>query len=296
MPALARAVPLYALYGEESAVEDREFVHLEALASRSSLYDWEIKPHLHAALFQVLVVSDGRVGVTVESDRRAVSGPAAIVVPAGIVHGFQMSPDTRGMVVSVAVDLLQPAHHSPDARILADVLAAAAVLDFSGSPDRFAAVEGAVAALHDEVRWPQPGRSAMVDALLRRVLVLLWRQLAVPGDGDRRAGQHRLVFQRFRALVEEHYRERWLVPDYAAALGTSESKLNRICRALAGRSAFELLQDRVLLEAQRYLVYTAAPVSQVAYDLGFSDPGYFCRYFRRRTGEAPGAFRAARAG
>jgi AraC family transcriptional regulator, transcriptional activator of pobA len=53
------------------------------------------------------------------------------------------------------------------------------------------------------------------------------------------------------------------------------------------------LHDRVLLEARRLLAYTAAPVAEVARDLGFDDPSYFSRFFARRAGQAPQDYRAA---
>jgi AraC-like DNA-binding protein len=51
---------------------------------------------------------------------------------------------------------------------------------------------------------------------------------------------------------------------------------------------------RMLVEAERQLRYTAMSVSQVAYYLGFEDPAYFSRFFRRRTGLPPKSFRAGR--
>jgi AraC family transcriptional activator of pobA len=56
-------------------------------------------------------------------------------------------------------------------------------------------------------------------------------------------------------------------------------------------SAFELIQDRLVREACRRLIYVAVPVTQLAYELGFVDPGYFCRFFKRRTGKTPNEYR-----
>jgi AraC family transcriptional activator of pobA len=91
--------------------------------------------------------------------------------------------------------------------------------------------------------------------------------------------------------VEQHYLQHWSVADYAAALNVTPSKLNRLSKALAGRSAFEITQERLLLEARRRLVYIAAPVQLLAYELGFEDPAYFNRFFKKRTGMTPARFR-----
>ncbi|MGC2857437.1 helix-turn-helix domain-containing protein [Novispirillum sp. DQ9] len=294
--ATQRRIPLYALYGEEGAVEAAEFVHIEDLASRSSLYNWEIRPHTHAALFQVLTVSAGTVTTALDGRMVSVAGPAVITVPVGTVHGFQMTPGTTGMVLSIAISFLGGRRDVPGADVLREVLSTPAALDFSASPEAFAEVEDTLRAVMDEFRTPQIGRAMMFDALLRRLAVLLRRKMAPPVDSDSRQSHRRSLFTRLRDLVEQHYRDRWKVGDYAAALALSESALNRLCEDLAGKTAFEVLQDRILLEAQRYLIYTEVPVAQIAYDLGFSDPAYFCRYFRQRTGENPRAFRGARTG
>ncbi|MFO7288350.1 MAG: helix-turn-helix domain-containing protein, partial [Gammaproteobacteria bacterium] len=54
----------------------------------------------------------------------------------------------------------------------------------------------------------------------------------------------------------------------------------------------KLVHHRVLLEAKRQLLYTTKPVSEIAYGLGFDDPAYFTRFFSRRTGMSPRAYRA----
>ena len=52
-----------------------------------------------------------------------------------------------------------------------------------------------------------------------------------------------------------------------------------------------MLQLRLLIEAERQLRYTSMSVAQVAFHLGFDDPAYFSRFFTRRMGLTPRAFR-----
>ena len=83
------------------------------------------------------------------------------------------------------------------------------------------------------------------------------------------------------------------MPHYAAALNLTESKLNRACRSVAASSVNEVIQARLLLEAKRKLMYLPVPVATVAYELGFEDPAYFWRFFRKRAGMTPAEFRKA---
>jgi len=100
----------------------------------------------------------------------------------------------------------------------------------------------------------------------------------------------------FERLVRLRLREHLRISDYAAELGLSPDHLGRICRAMTGLSAAAFVEARLMQEARRQLAYTRNPISQVAFDLGYADPAYFSRSFRRAQGTSPSAYRAARSG
>ncbi len=97
-------------------------------------------------------------------------------------------------------------------------------------------------------------------------------------------------------LLEQHYVEGWTAPTYARILGTTPYLLNRIFVARFGCTAASAIASRRLTEAKRLLFYTDRSVSEIAFDLGYSSPGYFCRLFRVRTGQSPGLWRRERRG
>ena len=109
--------------------------------------------------------------------------------------------------------------------------------------------------------------------------------------GGARAHRHQALFTRFTVLVEQHFLAHWPVARYASLLGLSVPRLNRLVQAEAGRNALELLHERLTREACRRLLYIAAPVAHLAAELGFDDPAYFCRFFKRRMGVSPHQFR-----
>ncbi len=131
----------------------------------------------------------------------------------------------------------------------------------------------------------------MLDWLARCILLLLLREQKDRYDSDTIGRADFDTFSRFRALVDARYREQWNVARYAAKLKMTESRLNRLCLRLGGKSAFEITQQRLILEARRKLTYVPASVASVAYELGFQDPAYFTRVFKRHTGLTPKQFR-----
>jgi AraC family transcriptional activator of pobA len=135
----------------------------------------------------------------------------------------------------------------------------------------------------------QFARAHLLRALSAALLGLVARELT-DGSTAESAGSHPL-FRRFEALLEQHFLEHWPVADYAAALSVTPTHLSRLTKAATGHAASELIQERVVREARRNLVYTNLPVSTIAYALGFNDPAYFSRLFSAATGLSPRSFR-----
>ncbi|MGB0748826.1 MAG: helix-turn-helix domain-containing protein [Magnetospiraceae bacterium] len=283
----------YALFGEESAEDDPEFVHIEDIRSRSRRYEWRIKPHAHQRMIQFLFLAEGTATVLLDAKEIRTKAPAAICVPPGAVHAFQFEPDPVGWVLTFAEVMVTDARYRRSRDLLEPLIHHSQILDFSSDPDRARFITETLRQMQAEYDWPQVGRNAMFEWMIRSVLLTSRRQMDRSDTLPAKTGSQRETYTRFRRLLEDHYREHWPITQYAEKLGLSQARLNRLCNAIAGKGASALIQDRVILEAQRYLIYTSANAAMIAYDLGFQDPAYFSRYFKRRTGLAPGAFRDA---
>lgn len=96
---------------------------------------------------------------------------------------------------------------------------------------------------------------------------------------------------KYRMLVEKQYTATRLVQKYAGQLGVSANYLNVLVRKYLGKSALNLINERVILEIKRRLLRTEKGVSEIAYELGFDELSYFSRFFKRHTGMTPIAFR-----
>ena len=131
--------------------------------------------------------------------------------------------------------------------------------------------------------------------ILRSLAALLLGQVARIAwnldQSDTAPAGEPLVIQ-FEELLEEHFREHRSVSDYAADLSVSATHLSRMLRQATGYSASRIIEDRVIREARRHLVFTNLRVSEVAYLLGYSDPAHFSRVFSKATGMSPREFRS----
>jgi len=95
----------------------------------------------------------------------------------------------------------------------------------------------------------------------------------------------------FQELIEQQFIIHRAPKDYAVQLNITPNHLNAICKKKSGKSAGELIRQRVLLEAKRLLAHTTLSVAEIAYKLNFDDNSYFGRYFKKYTGMTPETFR-----
>lgn len=81
------------------------------------------------------------------------------------------------------------------------------------------------------------------------------------------------------------------IAHYARELNITTVHLNRICQAAVGKSALQVVDEFLFLEAEKYLKHTDYSISEVAYRLNFEDPAYFSRFFSKYAGVSPKVFR-----
>ena len=96
----------------------------------------------------------------------------------------------------------------------------------------------------------------------------------------------------FRDLVDEKFQSWHKVKDYAAHLHITAKHLSKTVKDICGRSAKQLIQDRLTLEAKRLLIHTDLPVKQIAFHLGFDQPLHFSAFFKKTTMTSPTKYRA----
>lgn len=131
---------------------------------------------------------------------------------------------------------------------------------------------------------------AAASLLRHQLAVLLLRISLLPVDESRTSAES-VTYRRMRHEVERSYARTRRVEDYAARLDCSVRTLTRACLTATGRSAKQVIDDRVTLQAMRLLAASDASVADIARWLGFSEPTNFGRFFHRELGCSPGAFR-----
>jgi AraC family transcriptional activator of pobA len=295
---MASTLPLFHLYGDPPDDQAFDFIHVETIASRSSIHDWTIRVHRHRNLFQILLIERGGGEMTFDAAKLNFAAPAAILVPAAIAHGFRFEPNvTDGWVVSFTEDAAGAlTERAGEALARMRTLAEQPVIAI-GDAAELARLSALCAELFEEHSLAREGyRLAM-----RGLLVLIAVGVARLAASRARTGAVTLqpadtTVAQLRALVDAFFRQERLLGFYAEKLGMSVDRLNDHVKRATGVTAGHLIRQRVLTEAKRQLVFTAQPIHDISEELAFADPSHFARFFRKQTGTTPHEFRDQRGG
>lgn len=282
-----KQIPSYALYGTQTPSDDPAFLHIETLSSSSRPFRGRIKPHRHRDLFQILMLQQGAADVQIEQEKLQLTQPTVITLPPGYVHSFQFYPDTDGYILTLALPLLADANETDRFSFMAMDPQLIALTKRSAAARQ---IERLIEMMALELNQPDSWRSEICAHLVRALLI--WLQRASQ-DRDKTESDRRFspLLNDFRYLIELHLCEQLNVAQYADQLNTSVATLNRHCRRHLGMGAQELVHQRLNQEAQRRLSFTQRSLVQIALELGFTDPAYFSRFFKRLNSCTPSQFR-----
>ncbi|PZR19611.1 MAG: AraC family transcriptional regulator [Flavobacterium psychrophilum] len=97
-------------------------------------------------------------------------------------------------------------------------------------------------------------------------------------------------FRSFEELIEGNFREYKLPSQYADMLNMTSKHLNRITQAVVGKTASDVILERIILEAKKEIILQKQGFAEIAYLLGYDDYAYFSRLFTKKTGTTPSEF------
>ncbi len=143
----------------------------------------------------------------------------------------------------------------------------------------------------EEFRTVDKIQGDMLQMLLKRLIIICTRlakeQHIVKSLNDAQID----TIRQFNVLVDMHFRTKRKVKDYAEMLHKSPKTLSNLFATYNQQSPQQIIQDRVFLEAKRLSLFTDKQTQEIAYDLGFDDPAYFSRFFKKQAGMTPSTFR-----
>jgi transcriptional regulator GlxA family with amidase domain len=96
----------------------------------------------------------------------------------------------------------------------------------------------------------------------------------------------------FIQLLNKHFKEQSALQFYADQMNLSQDQLSQVCKKGIGWAPKAIMQEKLLREAKRLLLFDSMSVKEISYELGFTEPTNFVKFFQQHTGLSPKNFRA----
>jgi len=246
-----------------------------------------------------MFVQEGTTTHMVDFVEHKLTPGSVLLVRPGQVQQWRMREGREGIIegqlVLVASEALPPMGARSDAEMRLLALADWPVL-FRPSQELFVEAVADVSRLRADVA--RFAGTHLEAGIIRHELLTLLLRLArelhgatMAGEATREAEIHAL----FAKELEASFAMRLRVLDYAKRLRVSESTLSRASVATVGCTTKDEINRRITLEAKRLLVHSQAPAAKIGYQLGFTEPTNFVKFFKRAVGCTPSEFRQAHA-
>lgn len=273
-------------------------IHYETFARLADFFGRNTPPHRHYCFFQVHLLLKGSIRLNLDDQVHFGNAPLLIFTPPTIPHSFYTEQDSDGHVLTIRQEVVRGWYQAMPGQWPDTLLREAVFMELGGVPadsdDDLTALLQTVELLSKEATAERTGRSSLLLAFGQGAFIYLSRLLLlhskrVPPRYER--SEDLKLFLKFCDLVEAHFRDHLTLTEYAQRLALTEARLNDISRRVANRPSKEIVHERLLQEARRLLRFSAVPITEISFQLGFTDPAYFSRFFTKRAGVPPSQFR-----
>lgn len=131
------------------------------------------------------------------------------------------------------------------------------------------------------------------DEVIRSILdlLLLTCNQLYPDQSTVGKSRGNILVKKFLLLIEENFQKNLRVSDYAGMLAITPHHLTQVVKQLTGKTSTELLQEKLIIEVKKLLIHSYLSITEIVDFLSFSDPSYFTKFFKKRTGETPLEYR-----
>lgn len=240
--------------------------------------------------YTLLMVEEGSGVVAIDSQSFEIKKNAVFFVDYNQVFRFSEIKDFKGEVLLFTKSFYNLIY-TGNRKIKNDTA-------FSGLPSLpnfsvkdFASFKSGVQDIKKEFTNPTLLSQEIICLLLKTLMLKLIRKSDDPNYMEFKTDRKNSYLESFKNLVEKNFKELKRTNDYAKELNITANYLNSLVKEKLDISAENFIQNRVILEAERLLLNTHLSVTEISFELGFSDKSHFGKYFKRIMEESPNQFR-----
>lgn len=255
-------------------------IQIKPLSQLTGGQDWRLSLAHDRPQHVIIWVTRGQGRLLLNGTRRGVGTHNALSIPPNTLFSLELGRQGSGLAALIpdGTEIRLPA-----------VARQLRMRDVESISELSAVFEAA----HRETTQARPLAQDAIDAYVALMSVWLRRQIAQPDHLPLTKNAAARLSARFCDRVARHHADGATMADHAEALGVTATHLTRACKSATGRTAAELLTERILYAARVALVETTVPAQDIARHLGFGSAAYFTRFMQQHTGLSPTALRKA---
>ena len=287
-------IPVYELPFQEN--NKFEFKIYRVRGSRISRNDYPHKtemPHKHN-YYEMCFFTGGGGEHEIDFITHSIKPPSIHFLRPGQVHLIRRGEAYKGYLIIFSEEFFNLRFHKMEiipGYPLVTQLENGPILNLT--PKQFDEFHQLLINIEEELTESDADTEEIIIAYLKIFFLKLRQHFAKLISSQNEAGgtMKKTVYE-FNQLVDKHYDQIHHVKDFAELMGESPVQLNRAIKTVTGKTASEVIIERLILEAKRLLLFSDLSNKEVAYKLNYEDPSYFARIFRKKTGFTPSGFRA----
>lgn len=241
------------------------------------------QPHKHNSYFEMIYLSKGRGVHVIDNVSYDITPPVMYFVRREQVHYWEMTAKPKGYVVIIKKSFIEKSLDNA-LKAMFSQLSRLNCIKIEDASSIESILE--LLTLENDVRSEE--NFALTEGLLKALMAKI---LCLTKPSTNLYISQTDLYHKFIGLLSSDVALKNKVSAYADLLNTSPQNLNVACRKHTNQSASEVLEEFIISEAKRLLIYTPVTVAEMTYTLGFSDPSHFIKYFKKAVGQTPKQFR-----
>jgi AraC family transcriptional regulator, transcriptional activator of pobA len=266
-------------------------IQFQSIACALTNREWTLDADRNRSPTHAILLKAGQGHLVLPHDRLDFAAPAVLWLPPRTAERLHVKAGGAGFLLAISDEILANTTGSG-----AEAIALAAVADRMliapiESEGTRRDLDHSFSAIEREISRIEHGSSTVVAAHIVLIMVGLWRTSGIEEIASQSRGASSSVLQKFRYLVELHFRDHWPIQKYADALAISTDRLHSMCVRELNRPPLKLIHERLVREAMLLLEKSMLTIEQISNHLKFKDPAHFNRFFKTNAGVPPGSFR-----
>lgn len=272
-----------------SDLDHHRSFHVIKLHPLKSLIDREYHRHDY---YEIMFFEKGSGEHIIDFHSHKIASYSAHFVLPGQVHKLKRGKNSNGYALLFTEDLLLKSNSDKSSLLNLPFYDLKFANNLILKKEDYGEISELIEKLIREENSKQELTDMICGAYLTLLLLLLNRICKANGpvvNGESSSGT--LLLISFKKLLEQNFSKNLKPGDYASQLNVSTGHLNDLIREAHGKTTGELIQERIVLESKRLLFHTDLSVNEISYQLGFDDPAYFARFFKKHLGNTPKEYR-----